>query len=204
MTQDEIIMRHRLNLLLRAKSIKNISAACRQANIMLNELDKELEARGLKFCRYADDVNIYVKSRKAAERVMAFFIAFIENKLKLKVNKEKSSVDRPWNLKFLGFSFYLKKEGIGIKVHAESVARFKQNLKKITSRSNAISMDLKMLKLRKLITGWVNYFCIADMKKIAQSLDEWLRRRIRMCYWKQWKKIKTRLNNLIRLWALKR
>jgi RNA-directed DNA polymerase len=98
-----------------------------------------------------------------------------------------------------GFSFYLKKEGVGIRVHPKSVARFKQNLKKITQRSNSVSMDFKMLKLRKIITGWVNYFCIADMKKLALLLDEWLRRRIRMCFWKQWKKTKTKLNNLIRL-----
>jgi len=169
------------------------------ANIMLGELDKELEARGLVFCRYADDINIYVKSRKAADRVMASITKFIEDKLKLKVSKEKSSVDRPWKLKFLGFSFYLKEEGVGIRVHPKSVAKFKQNLKQITQRSNAVSMDFRMLKLRKLITGWVNYFCIADMRKLAQSLDEWLRRRIRMCYWKQWKRVRTRLNNLIRL-----
>jgi len=169
------------------------------ANIMLGELDRELERRGLKFCRYADDINIYVKSKKAADRVMASTARFIEDKLKLKISKEKSAVDRPWKLKFLGFSFYLKKEGVGIRVHPKSVAKFKQNLKQITARSSAASMDFRMLKLRKLITGWVNYFCIADMKNFALSLDEWLRRRIRMCYWKQWKKIKTRLNNLIRL-----
>ena len=169
------------------------------ANIMLNELDRELEGRGLKFCRYADDINIYVKSQKAAERVMQSITKFIEDKLKLKVNKEKSTVDRPWKLKFLGFSFYCKKEGIGIRVHPKSVKKFKQKLKEITGRSNAMSMALKMLKLKKLITGWINYFGIADMRKLAQSLDEWLRRRIRMCYWKQWKKIKTRLDNLVKL-----
>jgi group II intron reverse transcriptase/maturase len=169
------------------------------ANIMLGELDRELERRGLKFCRYADDINIYIISRKAAQRVMASITKFIENKLKLKVSKEKSSVDRPWKLKFLGFSFYYKKKGIGIRVHPKSVAKFRQNLKQITARSNAMSMTFRMLKLKNLITGWVNYFCIADMRGLVQSLDEWLRRRIRMCYWKQWKKIKTRLNNLIRL-----
>lgn len=169
------------------------------ANIMLNELDRELERRGLKFCRYADDINIYVKSKKSADRVMQSITKLIEDKLKLKVNKQKSAVDRPWRLKFLGFSFYHKKEGIGVRVHPKSVEKFKQKLKQITGRSNAMSMALKMLKLKQLITGWINYFCIADMKKLAESLDEWLRRRIRMCYWKQWKKNKTRYDNLVKL-----
>ena len=124
---------------------------------------------------------------------------FIDDKLKLKVSKEKSAVDRPWKLKFLGFSFYHKKEGIGIRVHPKSVKKFKGKLRQITGRSNAMSMTQRMLKLKQLLTGWVNYFGIADMKGLAESLDEWLRRRIRMCYWKQWKKIKTRLDNLVKL-----
>ena len=169
------------------------------SNIMLNELDSELTKRGLKFCRYADDCNIYVKSQKAANRVMGSITKFIEDKLKLKVNKEKSTVDRPWKLKFLGFSFYHKKEGTGIRIHPKSVRKFKQKLKEITGRSNAMSMAWKMLKLKQLITGWVNYFGIADMGKLVKSLDEWLRRRIRMCYWKQWKKIKTKHDNLVKL-----
>jgi len=169
------------------------------ANIMLNELDRELEARGLKFCRYADDINIYVKSKKAALRVMGSIAKFIEDELKLKVNKEKSTVDRPWKLKFLGFSFYYGKGGVGIRVHSRAVKKFKQKIKEITARSNAMSMPFRMLKLKELITGWVNYFGIADMKEIVKSLDEWLRRRIRMCYWKQWKKIKTRHDNLVRM-----
>ena len=169
------------------------------SNIMLNELDIELTKRGLKFCRYADDCNIYVKSPKAADRVMQSITKFIEDKLKLKVNKEKSTVDRPWKLKFLGFSFYHKKGGIGIRVHPKSVKKFKQKLRQITGRSNAMSMVYRMLKLKKLITGWVNYFGIADMRELVKLLDEWLRRRIRMCYWKQWKKIKTKHDNLVKL-----
>jgi RNA-directed DNA polymerase len=168
-------------------------------NIMLNELDKELEKRGLKFCRYADDCNICVRSRKAANRVMASITKFIERKLKLKVNKEKSAVDRPWKLKFLGFSFYRKNGGVGIRVHSKPVKRFKKRLKEITDRSNAMSMTQRKLKLKQAITGWVNYFGIADMKWLAKSLDEWLRRRIRMCFWKQWKRIKTRHDNLVKL-----
>ena len=169
------------------------------SNIMLNELDKELTKRGLKFCRYADDCNMYVRSRKAADRVMASITKFIEEKLKLKVNKDKSSVDRPWRLKFLGFSFYFKKNGVGIRVNPKSVKKLRRKLKEITGRSNAMSMWQRMLKLKQAIIGWVNYFSIADMGRIVKSLDEWLRRRIRMCFWKQWKKIKTRHDNLVRL-----
>ena len=170
------------------------------SNIMLNELDKELTRRGLKFCRYADDCNIYVKSSKAAERVMASITNIIEDKLKLKVNKDKSSVDRPWKLKFLGFSFYYKKDGaVGIRVHPKPVEKLKRKLKEITGRSNAMSMWQRMLMLKQAITGWVNYFKIADMGSLAKLLDQWLRRRIRMCLWKQWKKIRTKQDNLVKL-----
>lgn len=169
------------------------------SNIMLNELDKELTKRGLKFCRYADDANIYVKSKKAAERVMASVTKFIEEKLKLKVNREKSSVGRPWKLKFLGFSFYHIKGGVGIRVHPKPVKKFKDKLKEITGRSKARSVNEMILKLKQSITGWVNYFKIADMGRILRDLDEWLRRRIRMCYWKRWKKTKTKFDNLVKL-----
>ena len=169
------------------------------SNIMLNELDKELTKRGLRFCRYADDCNIYVKSRKAADRVMASITEYIEGELRLKVNKDKSAVDRPWKLKFLGFSFYHKKGGIGIRVHPKPVKKFKEKLKIVTGRSNAMSSKERIVKLKQVITGWVNYFKIADMGTLVKQLDEWLRRRIRMCYWKRWKKIKTRHHNLVKL-----
>lgn len=169
------------------------------SNIMLNELDKELTKRGLKFCRYADDCNIHVKSRKAAERVMSSITRFLEEELKLKVNKEKSAVDRPWKLKFLGFSFYLKKGEARIRVHPKSVKKLKAKLKAVTGRSNAMSINERIIKLKQIINGWVNYFGISDMGKLAKELDEWLRRRIRMCYWKHWKRIKTRHDYLVRL-----
>lgn len=169
------------------------------SNIMLNELDKKLEKRGLNFCRYADDCNIYVKSRKAAERVMKSITRFIEEDLKLKVNKEKSKVDRPWKLKYLGFSFYTKKDEMGIRAHDNSVRKLKATLKKITSRSNAMSMEYRAVKLKQIITGWINYFKLADLKRILSKLDKWLRRRLRLCYWKQWKKIKTKHDNLVKL-----
>lgn len=169
------------------------------SNIMLNELDKELERRGLKFCRYADDGNIYVKSRKAAERVMKSITRFLEESLKLKVNKEKSTVGRPWKLKFLGFSFYLRKGGVGIRVHEKPIRKFVKELREITSRSNGKSISWRIEGLRQKIVGWVNYFGFADLKKVAQRLDEWIRRRLRMCSWKQWKKVKTKRDNLAKL-----
>ena len=169
------------------------------SNIMLNELDIELTKRGLNFCRYADDANIYAKSKKAAERVMGSITKFLEQELRLKVNQEKSAVGRPWKLKFLGFSFYAKKGGVRIRVHPASLKKFKEKLKEITGRSNAMSMEQRAEKLRQCIVGWVNYFGMADMKVMAKELDEWLRRRIRMCFWKQWKKICTKHDNLVKL-----
>lgn len=169
------------------------------SNVMLNELDKELEKRGLNFCRYADDCNIYLKSKKSAFRVMASITRFIEEDLKLKVNKDKSRVDRPWKLKYLGFTFYPKKGEMGIRVHQNSVKKLKGKLKEVTGRSNAMSMKVRTIKLRQIIVGWVNYFKLADMKSTLKTLDEWLRRRIRLCYWKQWKRIKTKHDNLKRL-----
>ena len=173
------------------------------SNIMLNELDKELTNRGLRFVRYADDSNIYVKSRKSANRVMASITKFIEGKLKLKVNKEKSTVDRPWKLKFLGYSFYQAKGGVRFRVHEKSVRKLKSHLKELTGRSRIKQIDITYTKIKQKMVGWVNYFKLADMKKLMKTLDEWLRRRIRMCYWKQWKKIGTKYKNLIKLGATK-
>ncbi|MDD2491211.1 MAG: group II intron reverse transcriptase/maturase, partial [Bacteroidales bacterium] len=169
------------------------------SNIMLNELDKELQRRGLKFVRYADDCNIYVKSKKAANRVMESITRYIEGKLKLKVNKDKSAVDRPWKLKFLGYSFYNAKGGVECRVHPKSIKKFKQKLKFLTGRSRVGNIKATYEKLKQAIVGWINYFKLARMKKIMKSLDKWLRRRIRMCFWKQWKKISTKQRNLVKL-----
>ncbi len=169
------------------------------SNIMLNELDRELESRGLQFVRYADDCIIFAKSKKAADRIMENITRYIEIKLRLKVNREKSKVDRPWRIKYLGFSFYQAKGKVEIRVHPKSIARFKDKIRVITSRSNAMSMETRYKKLKQVIVGWVNYFKIANMGKIAQELDKWIRRRIRMCYWKQWKTSKNRKENLIKL-----
>ncbi|MBE3036937.1 MAG: group II intron reverse transcriptase/maturase [Candidatus Atribacteria bacterium] len=168
------------------------------SNVMLHELDKELERRGHRFCRYADDCNIYVKSKKAGNRVMDSVSQFIEKRLKLKVNREKSAVDYPTRRKFLGFSFYYHNGMARIKVHAKPLKRLKARLKKLTGRSIGISMEARIDKLNQTIRGWVNYYILADMTKHCQKTDEWLRRRLRMCYWKQWKKIGTRHDNLTR------
>lgn len=169
------------------------------SNVMLNELDGELERRGHRFCRYADDCNIYVRSKRAGERVMASINRFIEERLKLRVNRDKSAVDYPQRRKFLGFSFYRNKEGIRVRIHPKPLKRFEQRIRKITSRSNGWSMDFRIAKLNEVVRGWVNYFRIADMRKHCRLMDEWIRRRLRMCYWKQWKKIGTKHDNLVRL-----
>jgi RNA-directed DNA polymerase len=143
--------------------------------------------------------NIYVRSRKAGNRVMASITKFIEGELKLKINQGKSAVDRPWKRKFLGFSFYLKKDGVGIRVHEKSIKRFKAEVRELTSKSDGSNIESKIVKLKQKVPGWVNYFGIADMKGLATTLDEWIRRRLRMCYWKQWKKIRTKFDNLVKL-----
>ena len=169
------------------------------SNVMLHELDKELEKRGHRFCRYADDSNIYVKSMRAGQRVMAGISRFLEERLKLKVNGKKSAVDYPERRKFLGFSFYRKEEEVRMKIHPKSLKRFKDKVKGITSRSNARSMEARIKRLNQVVHGWVGYFRIADMRGHCKELDKWIRRRLRMCYWKQWKKLRTKHDNLVRL-----
>ena len=169
------------------------------SNIMLNELDKELEKRGLRFVRYADDCLILVKSEKAANHVMESVTRYIENKLKLKVNAEKSKVARPNEIKYLGFGFYNKKGTWRPKPHLKSVQKFENKLKNITSRSNAMSISEKIIKLNQVIRGWINYFKIADMKYLMERVSEHLRHRLRMCIWKYWKKPKTKYKELRKL-----
>ena len=171
------------------------------ANIMLNELDKELEARGLDFVRYADDLIIMVGSRQAAERVMKSVTRFIENKLGLKVNAEKSKVDKPKGIKYLGFGFYYDSFAKGYKArpHTKAVEKFKKQMKKLTGRSWGVSNAYKVKKLNQLIQGWINYFKIGSMKRICRKLDEHIRFRLRMCIWKHWKTPKNREKNLNKL-----
>ena len=162
------------------------------SNVMLNELDKELERRGHKFVRYADDCMILCKSRRSAERTLSSIIPYIEKKLFLKVNREKTSVAHISKVKYLGYGFYRYKGECRFKVHKKSLAKMKNRLRAITNRSKAISKEERPLILKRYVKGWVNYFKLADMKKLLSQMDEWLRRRIRAIYWKQWKKVKTR------------
>ncbi|KIL34707.1 DNA polymerase [Gordoniibacillus kamchatkensis] len=166
------------------------------SNIMLNELDKELESRGHRFVRYADDLLIFCKSRRSAERTLENIIPFIEKKLFLKVNREKTVVDEARKVKFLGFSFYAKKGETRVRIHPKSIAKMKAKVKELTSRSNGMGNEERAEKLRRYIMGWINYFKIADMKSLLQSTDEWMRRRIRMIFWKQWKRVKTKYEKL--------
>lgn len=171
------------------------------SNIMLDVLDKELERRGHKFCRFADDQNIYVRSKRAAERVMASVTILLEERLKLKVNKGKSAIDRPWNRKFLGFTFYVSKRENAVKVmiHEKSIEKFRKKIKGILSRSNGWNMTKRLGKLNQATVGWINYFKISEVKSDIEHLDAWMRRRLRMCIWKQWKKIGERAKSLIKL-----
>lgn len=169
------------------------------SNILLDELDKELELRGHRFCRYADDCNIYIKSKRAGERVLKSITKFLERNLKLKVNTEKSAVSLPTKRKFLGYSFYYRKGGIGFRVHNKSYERLKEKIRKITNRNVSMNFNYRIKKLNEVIVGWVNYFKLADMKSKLIELDGWIRRRLRACVWKTWKKIRTKFNNLIKL-----
>ena len=171
------------------------------ANIMLNELDKEMEKRGLNFVRYADDCIIMVGSEMSANRVMRNISRFIEEKLGLKVNMSKSKVDKPQGLKYLGFGFYFdpRAHQFKAKPHAKSVAKFKKRMKELTCRSWGVSNSYKVEKLNQLIRGWINYFKIGRMKTLCKQLDSNIRYRLRMCIWKQRKTPQNRAKNLIKL-----
>ena len=173
------------------------------SNVILNELDKELTKRELLFVRYADDCNIFVRSRRSAERVMKSISHFIEKKLGLKVNITKSKVGRPEDIKFLGFGYFLDKEGIyQAKPHEISVAKMKQKLKSLTRRYWSISLDKRYEKIKQQVQGWVTYFRISNpsrMTSIMKQIDGKLRRRIRVVIWVQWKCIRKRYAALCKL-----
>ena len=169
------------------------------SNVMLNELDKELEKRGHTFVRYADDMVILCKSKRSADRTLANIVPYIENKLFLKVNREKTTTAYISRIKFLGYSFYVYKGEGRLRVHPKSIAKMIERIRKLTSRSNGWGYARRKEALRQYITGWVNYFKLADMKSLLVKVDEWYRRRLRMVIWKQWKRIRTRWRNLIKL-----
>lgn len=173
------------------------------SNIMLNELDKELSRRELRFVRYADDCIIFVKSEMAARRVLRNITEFIEEKLGLLVNAEKSKIVRPGSkdFKFLGFGFYFDSfsKGYKAKPHQIAIDNFKYKLKRLTKRNWGVSTKVRVEKINQLIRGWVNYFRIGKMKKQLSMIDSHLRFRLRMCIWKQWKTAKNRRKNLQKL-----
>ena len=169
------------------------------SNVMLNELDKELEKRGHRFARYADDMVILSKSKRSADRTLMNIIPYIEEKLFLKVNREKTVVAYIRKIKFLGYSFYENGKGGRLRIHPKSITKMKERVKAFTSRSNGWGDTRRKETLKQYITGWVNYFKLADMKSLLLQIDEWYRRRLRMVIWKQWKRIRTRLRNLIKL-----
>lgn len=171
------------------------------SNIMLNELDKELESRGLHFIRYADDCVITVKSEASAKRVMRTITEWIERKLGLKVNMTKTHVTRPTKLKYLGFGFYKNpKERKWHSIpHKESIERFKRKLKQLTCRKNSMTFQRRIRMLNPVIRGWINYYAITDMKKVMTKIDAHLRTRLRVILWKQWKVPQARRKWLMRL-----
>ncbi|AHA75314.1 reverse transcriptase/maturase (plasmid) [Bacillus thuringiensis YBT-1518] len=171
------------------------------SNIMLNELDKELESRELQFVRYADDALIFVKSEKAASRVMKSIVRFIEKNLGLIVNTEKSKISRSEDLKFLGFGYYYnsKDERYQTKPHPISVQKLQRKLRQLTKRNWSVPLDYRILKLKQVIFGWVNYFRITNMKGVMKQVDKKLRSRIRVIIWKQWKIPKKQIKSLVQL-----
>lgn len=171
------------------------------SNIMLDEMDKELEARGHSFVRYADDLSIYVKSEKAAQRVKDSATEYIEKKLKLRVNREKTQISQPNRSTLLGFSFFRNKGKWEARIAPKSLKRIKEKIRANTKRNDPSNAKEKIKKLESTIEGWVNYFRIARAKKAMQSLDEMVRKRIRIGIWKQWKRPRTRIKNLRKLGA---
>lgn len=169
------------------------------ANIMLNELDHELERRGHWFVRYADDMVIFCKSKRAAERILENILPYIEGKLFLRVNREKTKIADIGKIKFLGYGFYYSKTGVRATVHAKSKAKLEKKVREITARSDGKGYAWKRKKLKETVIGWVNYFKQADMKSYLTRVDEWLRTRLRTYIWKSWKTIGNKYRNLRKL-----
>jgi RNA-directed DNA polymerase len=171
------------------------------SNIMLDDLDKELERRGHKFVRYADDCNLYVKSQRAGERAMENVRRFLEQKLKLKVNEKKSKVDRPEHRKFLGFRLFWRKDEVRVSVASQATKRCRDKLRRLTRRTRSGKLEAVLGEVNAYLRGWVGYFRLADTPSVFEELDEWLRRRLRQLLWKRWKTGRARWRNLIALGA---
>lgn len=163
------------------------------ANIMLDDLDRFLEKRGHRFCRYADDCNVYVRSRRAGERVKQAMTRFLTSELSLRVNEAKSAVDRPVKRKFLGYSFHT---GSKLRVSPRSIKRLKQKVRALTRRNWSIALHERVRRLSQFLRGWMNYFALAETPGVLRDLDAWVRRRVRLCIWKTWHRVRTRIRML--------
>jgi RNA-directed DNA polymerase len=167
------------------------------ANVMLDDLDRELEGRGHRFCRYADDVMVYVASERAGQRVLASITQFVEARLKLRVNRRKSAVAPATERPFLGFGFYRRRDGTaGVRIDPAARARAKDRIRRLTARSWGVSMERRIEAINRFTVGWTAYFALADASSPLRDLDEWLRRRLRQVRWKEWKRYRTRWRNL--------
>jgi group II intron reverse transcriptase/maturase len=169
------------------------------SNIMLNDLDRELEGRGHKFVRYADDCNIYVKTQRAGERVMEGVKQYLEKKLKLRVNPKKSKVERATRVKFLGFSFYKRKGEVFIRIADRTKERFMEKMRILTRRTRSGRMENIIGEINRYVVGWTAYFRLADTPSVFEELDQWIRRRLRQMLWKRWKRGPTRYRELVKL-----
>jgi RNA-directed DNA polymerase len=167
------------------------------SNVLLDDLDKELERRGHRFVRYADDCNVYVRSKAAGERVMASLERFLREKLRLKVNRDKSAVARPWDRKFLGYSVTTHRQP-KLKVSKESVKRFKDKLRQAFRVGRGRNIRTQLGDLAAVLRGWVSYYRLAEVKGVFEELDQWIRRKLRVILWRQWKRPRTRLKALCR------
>ncbi|WP_052090404.1 group II intron reverse transcriptase/maturase [Desulfosporosinus sp. HMP52] len=165
-------------------------------NIMLNGCDHELERRGHRFVRYADDLMIFCKSKKAAQRTLDHILPYIKGTLFLRVNREKTKVAYVNTVKYLGYSFYIYRGEGRLRIHPKSIQKLKDKIREVTGRSNGMGTEERKMKLNQVVRGWTNYFKLADANKLLTELDKWLRSRIRMATWKRWKKIRTRFENL--------
>ncbi len=166
------------------------------SNVMLHDLDEELMRRGHRFCRYADDCNVYVRSRRAGERLKTSLTTFLDKRLKLTVNEAKSAVDRPWRRKFLGYSMYPRKGGVGLRLAPSTLARAKSRIRSLTRASRSSSLSHRIEGLNRYLRGWLGYFILADARTHYQRLDEWVRSRLRMVLWRQWKRPRARYREL--------
>jgi group II intron reverse transcriptase/maturase len=166
------------------------------ANVLLDDLDQELGRRGHRFVRYADDLIVYVASERAGRRVMESITQYVEQRLKLRVNRDKSAVDRATKRPFLGFAFFVRDGQIKVRLDPKARQRVKERVRKLTARSWGVSMERRIRELNRFTVGWTNYFALADTSSVFDELDEWLRRRLRQVRWKEWKRYRTRLRNL--------